>query len=82
MLAAAEVAVERVDQLFVIKHILATSKAYLDKLKDKNNRNMAELYHAMIWEVHQTLANRSKPFDDFDRDLFLKFQEFSLAFKF
>jgi hypothetical protein len=60
MLAAAEVAVERVDQLFVIKHILATSKSYLDKLKDKNNRNMAELYHAMIWEVYQTLANRVK----------------------
>jgi hypothetical protein len=60
MLAAAEVAVERVDQLFVIKHILATSKSYLDKLKDKNNRNMAELYHAMIWEVYQTLANRGK----------------------
>lgn len=60
MLAAAEVAVERVDQLFVIKHILATSKSYIDKLKDKNNRNMAELYHAMIWEVYQTLSNRGK----------------------
>jgi len=64
MLAAAEAAVERVDQLFVIKHILSTSKAYLDKLKDKNNRNMAELYHTMIWEVHQTLANRGKPLFD------------------